>query len=509
MGFVSILDKKVQPYADCSLSNFMVDLNLDQVVRQIQLLWPEEIEKLFYFLPKDKEVSDYRRAVYADVKQENVFACLNQFIETMRERKHAVENGEAVYHTLQKYIWFVLEVATYCDACTELCGALEKSAIASEGLTEFYRELSTYTNSDSYQQMQETASELREELGRFHVTLVYENDRIAITQERQPGTYDDFLNRAFGERNDILRSPFKRSMNLTNFEQEIVNVFQKNNAGFVSKAKKFSDQYKNYAKEWILNFSDEILFYLSYHQFRKVMEDGGFAFAEPSVDETEAMKASGLYDLALAIVNQSQGKEVVSNELQYYEGEQFFVLTGPNQGGKTTFARSLGQLVYFTKMGLDVPALHANVHHFTRILTHFSVEESVETGRGKLKEELVRLRPMMAEESDGAFVIINELFTTAANYDACLMGKKVLSRFISEQCHGIYVTHLKELAEEGNGVVSLCAMLDEQRMQNFKIIRKPADDTACAQNQVNKYQLSYDQLKKRLDKQAHGNGEER
>ena len=509
MGFVSILDKKIQPYEDCSLPNFMVDLNLDQVVRQIQLLWPEEIEKLYYFLPKDKEVSDYRRAVYADIKKENVFDILNRFVEQMRERKHAVENGEAVYHTLQKHIWFVIEVATYCDACTALCEALKKSAITSEGLTAFCKELSAYTTADSYQKMQETALELREELGKFHVTLVYENERIAIAEERQPGTYENFLKQAFGERNDILRSPFKKSMNLTNFEQEIVNVFQKNRADFVSKAKKFSDQYKDYAKEWVLCFAKEIPFYLSYHQFRQVMVNGGFAFAEPSVDETTPMKASRLYDLALAIVNLSQNKEVVSNEVQYYEGEQFFVLTGPNQGGKTTFARSLGQLVYFTKLGLDVPAQHANVHHFTRILTHFSVEESVETGRGKLKEELVRLRPMMEEESDGAFVIINELFTTAANYDACLMGKKVLSRFIGEKCRGIYVTHLKELAEEGEGVVSLCAMLDEQLMQNFKIIRKPADDTACAQNQVNKYQLSYEQLKKRLDKQPHGNGEER
>ena len=154
--------------------------------------------------------------------------------------------------------------------------------------------------------------------------------------------------------------------------------------------------------------------------------------------------------------------------------------------------------MYFTKLGLDVPADVANVHHFTRILTHFSVEESVETGRGKLKEELVRLKPMMQEQSDGAFVIINELFTTAANYDACLMGKKVLEHFIGDGCRGIYVTHLKELSEGTEGVVSLRAMLDENRIQSFRIMRQAADDSACAQNQVNKYQLTYEQLKERL-----------
>ena len=189
---------------------------------------------------------------------------------------------------------------------------------------------------------------------------------------------------------------------------------------------------------------------------------------------------------------------VIPNDLHNDKGERFFVLTGPNQGGKTTFARSLGQLVYFTKMGLDVPAVSANVPYFPDIQTHFSVEESVETGRGKLKEELTRLAPMMEENRKDTFVIINELFTTAASYDAEIMGKKVLKHFIGLGCMGIYVTHLQELAGSHEGIVSLRAMLDENRIQTFKIERGAAEDTACAENVVNRYRLTYEQLKERL-----------
>ena len=63
---------------------------------------------------------------------------------------------------------------------------------------------------------------------------------------------------------------------------------------------------------------------------------------------------------------------------------------------------------------------------------------------------------------------------------------------------GLYVTHLKELTESCEGVVSLRAMLDDNRMQNFKILRGTAEDTPCAENVVNKYRLTYDQLKERL-----------
>ena len=173
-------------------------------------------------------------------------------------------------------------------------------------------------------------------------------------------------------------------------------------------------------------------------------------------------------------------------------------MTGPNQGGKTTFARSLGQLVYFTKMGLDVPAASAKVPYFPDIQSHFSVEESAETGYGKLKEELTRLSPMMYENKRGTFVVVNELFTTAASYDALIMGKRVLKHFVELDCMGIYVTHLKELADEQEGVVSLRAMLDENRMQTFEIRRGEAEDTPCAEDLVNKHQLTYTQLKERL-----------
>lgn len=498
MGFVSILDKKIQPYEDCSLPTFMVDLNLDQVVSQIQMSWPEPVEKYFYYLPKEKEVADYRRAIYADIKKDGVYEALNCFMEKMRERNRAEENCHAVFYPMQKHVWFVLEVGTYCDACTDLYEAMREVTFTSEGMQAFKTELAEYVGSEEYKKMQEAVRTLRDELATFHITLVYENDRIIVKEEKQAGTYEDFLRQAFGENKDAIKSPFLKSMNLTNLEQEIVEIFRKKHGKFAANAKKFYDIYEDYDKEWIFRFAEEVPFYLSYHQFRGVMISLGYTFTAPTVNESVDMKASGLYDLALAMVNSRQGKDVISNALEYYDKEQFFVLTGPNQGGKTTFARSLGQLVYFTKIGLDVPAQIANVHHFNRILTHFSVEESVETGRGKLKEELVRLKPMMAEQSDGAFVIINELFTTAANYDACLMGKKVLEHFIGEGCRGIYVTHLKELTEGTDGVVSLRAMLDENRIQSFRIIRKEADDSACAQNQVNKYNLTYEQLKKRL-----------
>ena len=95
-------------------------------------------------------------------------------------------------------------------------------------------------------------------------------------------------------------------------------------------------------------------------------------------------------------------------------------------------------------------------------------------------------------------MIINELFTTAANYDACIMGKKVLKHFVDRECHGIYVTHLSELLEAQDRAVGLCARLDDKGVQTFKIERAVMEYTNCAANQVKKYGLTYEKLKERL-----------
>lgn len=321
---------------------------------------------------------------------------------------------------------------------------------------------------------------------------------MAVSEEETCCAYDTFLKEGLGGQGKPMKSPFAGTADLTNLEQELISILHKKKPEHFRKSMMFYKTYQDYARQELIDFSWEVIYYLAYYKFQLEMQRMGFAFAVPKVSEEQEMYATGLYDLALACVNCKEQKEVVSNDMVYRAGETFFVVTGPNQGGKTTFARSLGQLLFFTKMGLDVPAKTANVHDFPYILTHFSVEESIETGRGKLQEELVRLQPMMTRQYEKAFVIINELFTTAANYDACMMGQRVLQHFIGQHCRGIYVTHLKELTQAHETIVSMRAMLDEHGMQSHQIARKEADDAACAMNQVNKYQLTYAQLKERL-----------
>ncbi len=498
MEFVSILNNRTVVHKDRSIPAFLVDLNLDQVVEQIQAYSLIPVKKYYYDLPEDTDCEDYRRAVYADVKNAQVNILLAEFVQSMEERKQALERKKKVELGVQQAVWHMREVAAYCDGLSKLYRGLLPIQLSSVGLQSLREYLGVYVSSEAFITMQKKAWKLSENLQSLCVKLTIENDQMIVTEERVSGTYDSFLREVLGEHNMQMRSPFSQNLSLCDLEQEIVRRSASHLPELFDEIEAFYHKYREYQDEPLTLFGDEISYYLSYYTFQQKMELEGFAFVTPTVDENRDMYAQGLYDLALACASLKSHKEVVSNSMVYGKRESFFVLTGPNQGGKTTFARSLGQLVYLCKMGLDVPATAANVHAFSNILTHFSVEESVETGRGKLMDELIRLKPMMHTDCRNAFVVINELFTTAANYDACIMGKKVLEHFIKQECRGIYVTHLKELTEAHESIVSLRAMLDEKNVQNFKIQRHEAEEQAYAINQVNKHRLTYEQLKERL-----------
>lgn len=498
MEFTSILDLRKSPYKEVSRPSFFMDLNLNQIIDRIKQLWGEDVTGFYYYLPADKECEDYRREIFCDVKKQDVYPVLLGFVKKMKAYREIGANKESVKLQMQKTAWHIQEVVVYGEALQELLISLQEVSLVSSGMQSFRDFLQEYLVSGEYQDMLQEAKLLWKELTGIRLKLTYENNLVILAQEEAEGAYDRFLKECFGQVEHHMKNPFGEDVALNRLEQEILSILMEKKPDFFEKCEEFQNRYYEYAKPQILDFASEIIYYLSFYGFEQKMQELGFAFAAPQTDEKCEMYADGLYDLALACVNSREGKAVVSNNMVYGEQESFFVVTGPNQGGKTTFARSLGQLIYFTKMGLDVPALNANVHSFSEILTHFSVEESIETGRGKLQEELMRLKPMMEERCRNAFVIINELFTTAANYDACIMGQRVLQHFIGQQCRGIYVTHLAELTKAHESVVSMCATLDDAGIQTHEIIRREAGDVACAINQVNKYRLTYEQLKERL-----------
>ncbi|MBR3483951.1 MAG: hypothetical protein IKH42_04725 [Lachnospiraceae bacterium] len=510
MGFESILDLK-EPVKGLTEPAFFLDLNIDQILEKVTL-GNRRVRAYYEYFPLDAECSEYRRHIYRDIRTKGLFEALTKYTDNYTEFRELERKKKETRGDIQKTVWNIYAIKLYTENLLALYSDLKAASPESEGMTALLNYLDKTVSSDDFKDKYERAEALSAELDALDVRVTYEKGRISVDvsdaadrekeedDEDKPSyaTYEEFLDFFDKDNEEEFVNPFAKVFELTGFEQEVVKVVSKRIPDWFKRAEKLYDDCSEFEDTCFLRLADELAFYLSFYVFETKMKEIGMEFCEPECDNQKNIEAEGLYDLALAIVNHDKGKIVVSNDFYYDEKDLFFVLTGPNQGGKTTFARSLGQLVYFSMMGLSVAAKKANVHWFSDILTHFSVEESVESGRGKLMEELVRLSPMMKHSRDNAFIVINELFTTAANYDAIIMGKNVLAHFIGKNCHGIYVTHLSELCDTDEHVAGLSAQLDENGIQNFKILRKKVAYEGCAENQIKKYKLDYASLSDRL-----------
>lgn len=190
----------------------------------------------------------------------------------------------------------------------------------------------------------------------------------------------------------------------------------------------------------------------------------------------------------------------MGNDVRLAEHERLVVVTGPNQGGKSTFARSVGQLFHLAALGCPVPATEARVFLPDRILTHFEREEQLDTLAGKLADELRRLRDVLDRATGASLVVVNEIFASTTVADAVALGRRALAVITGLGARCVFVTFLDELSRFDDSTVSMVGTVadDDPSRRTYRIVRRPADGRAYAHAVAAKHDLSYDRIRERV-----------
>ncbi len=484
--------------------DFFSDLQLDYLLKIMERHSSGyDIRPYFYTMPADVDEIRFRQSVYRDFHREEIVHAFRLFCAGMQKSRRAFDLGRQCQEEIHRYSYHLESAVFYREALLNLREELDRALPESRGLQDFLSFLKSTVSGDECRRFFQDVQETKEKLDRLAFRLRVSEDRLTIEEcgEEERDYVEDLreiLQTGPESRKEKLTGIFPNALEPSLLETTLVQILERKNPDIFSAIREFALRYPSYYEEKLLQAEREVPFYLCSIEFERQTEKMGYPM---SVPEYSAQDFSGeaVYDLALLWKQSLRDYTVVCNDFSYSADPSFFVITGPNQGGKTTFARSLGQAVYLALMGLNAGCRRLVLPFFTGISTHFEVEESVKSNSGKLKEEIDRLIPMMEKNKKRQFVILNELFTTATTYDATWMGKRVMEHFLDMDCYGIYVTHIQELAEETGNIQSLVAQIREDSQERtYRILPMKARGYGYSETLVKKFSLSYEDVIRRL-----------
>jgi DNA mismatch repair protein MutS len=485
---------------------FFRDLNLDQIVDAIAANREEYNLKPFFYVPLTSltEVR-YRHEIMRDLEAESLFRSIKSFSTQMRSMRGHLTTSEKAYYKYQKEGWFLDAAEIYCDAIEKLLRDLQQHNPKSRGLLTFRSYLIEYAASNSFKTLLKEAKKLKSDLAAIRYCLLIKGNSVTVRNYESELDYSAAVEETFakfkqGAVNEYLVE-FKAS-GMNHVEGMALERVAQLNSEVFAALDDYCTRNSGFADQTVAHFDREIQFYVAWLEYAETFKRAGLKFCYPRVSDTckNVSNREG-FDLALAGMIIRENSTVVCNDFSLSGKERILVVTGPNQGGKTTFARTFGQLHYLASLGYPVPGVEAQLFLFDRLFTHFEREEDISTLRGKLEDDLVRVHQILEQATPNSLIVINEIFASTTLKDAVHLSRKIMERVSRLDLLCVCVTFPDELSSLNQKTVSMVATVvpNDPTRRTYKIERRPADGLAYAVAIAEKYRLTYECLKERID----------
>ncbi|CAG7635766.1 hypothetical protein ACFQI7_06795 [Paenibacillus allorhizosphaerae] len=452
------------------------DLGVDKIVQSlcIKQKYADGIERLLLQLCDDTDVISYRLDIL-----ENFIGLpdMTGDLEDMLPFIQKLESHNSVKHVsgeepLRKIAWQLEILSLYTECVLKLHAVLVqyKSRLSAEGLLRLLQYTEELTASDHFQAMAAELPEFRKKLQSMSSVTI----GINLDNELKP-TEAVFLSIEPKPFKEHKRSLVSSILGLKSVDQSYqgISLFHSilQNGGSALESALFKDleslfqaailpigsalgKYIHVNIPAITMLELEIGFFAGAAKFIRKLSELELPMCKPQAappsERTCQIDNMTDYILSYSLYRKHQeinlGRSVVPNDIAFGPQGRVFILTGPNQGGKTTYTRAIGVAQILFQAGLYVPGTAARISPVDWIFTHFSEEEKPNVNNGRLGEESKRLSEIFAKATGSSLILLNESLSSTSPADSLYLARDVVKGIKVIGCRAVFATHLLELA---------------------------------------------------------------
>lgn len=240
-------------------------------------------------------------------------------------------------------------------------------------------------------------------------------------------------------------------------------------------------------EDFVGEFFDQLQFQMAYYvgalNMRDHMKRYGIAYCYPTVVGKDKLCFTELKEFIMCM---GQRVEPVGNTCDI-ENRMMVIVTGANQGGKSTFLRSVAIAQILMQCGLFVPAERFESGIFPSFFTHFTRREDSQMNSGRLDEELQRMNQIIENLGENSLVLLNESFATTTEKEGSVIAYDITKALVESGVKLLTVTHLLSFAQkvwqetgrdEKTTVEFLCAERLPDGRRTFRMVQHEPELTS-------------------------------
>jgi DNA mismatch repair protein MutS len=297
---------------------------------------------------------------------------------------------------------------------------------------------------------------------------------------------------------------------------DLAKILEKTTAPIASQLK----EYSGVQSDFLSQLRQGLIYYLGAVAFIQRMQATGLPMCRPEIRERQerlcSIKDSYNVNLALRIRgrggNQNQADTVIRNNVEISPQGQVLILTGPNQGGKTTYMVGIGIAMVLAQVGCYVPGEQARISPVDNIFSHFPLEEKPEANAGRFGEEAMRLGQIFEQLTGDSLVLLNESLANTSFGESLYLAQDIVRILRRAGVRAIYSTHLHELGDrveelnesvpgEGKIISVVSSPIEEKAAtgqpgvrRSYKVEARPPLGQSYAREIAGRYGIRYEQL---------------